>query len=122
MDYLDKLIALRIDNDLSQKEVGKIIDKSQQGYDHIEKRRAKLAIEDFKKLCEFYKVQDARSEIETACRMDPYNNEYRSFQQRMNSGAYQSPYNTYGGQQATCDVCDLCSAMMCLNCLCNGCR
>lgn len=56
MDYLDKLISLRIDNDLSQKEVGKIIDKSQQGYDHIEKRRAKLTIEDFKTLCEFYKV------------------------------------------------------------------
>ena len=56
MDYLDKLIALRVDNDLSQKDIGKIIEKSQQGYDHIEKRRAKLAIEDFKKLCEFYKV------------------------------------------------------------------
>lgn len=65
-------------------------------------------------------VQDARTEIETACRMDPYNNEYRSFQQRMNSGASQSPYstgNTYGSE---CDVCDLCSTMMCLNCLCNG--
>lgn len=56
MDYLDKLISLRIDNDLSQKTVAQIINKSQQGYDHIEKRRAKLAIEDFKKLCEFYKV------------------------------------------------------------------
>ncbi len=56
MDYLDKLIALRIDNDLSQKAVGKVINKSQQGYDHIEKRRAKLAVEDLKKLCEFYKV------------------------------------------------------------------
>ena len=56
MDYLDKLIALRLDNDLSQAAVGKIINKSQQGYDHIEKRRAKLAIEDFKKLCEFYNV------------------------------------------------------------------
>ena len=56
MDYLDKLIAFRIDNDLSQKEKGKIIDKSQQGYDHIEKRRAKLTIEDFKKLCEFCNV------------------------------------------------------------------
>lgn len=56
MDYLDKLIALRIDNDLSQKEVGSVINKSQQGYDHIEKRRAKLAIEDLKKLCEFYKI------------------------------------------------------------------
>ena len=56
MDYLERLIALRIDNDLSQKEVAKVINKSQQGYDHIEKRRAKLAIEDFVKLCEFYKV------------------------------------------------------------------
>ena len=53
MDYLDKLIALRIDNDLSQKEVGKIIDKSQQGYDHIEKRRAKLTIEDFKNITDY---------------------------------------------------------------------
>ncbi|MGN1479480.1 MAG: helix-turn-helix transcriptional regulator [Acutalibacteraceae bacterium] len=56
MDYLDKLIALRLDNDLSQTTVGKIINKSQQGYDHIEKRRAKLTIEDLIKLCEFYKI------------------------------------------------------------------
>ncbi len=56
MDYLDKLIALRIDNDYSQKQVAQIINKSQQGYDHIEKRRAKLSIEDFVKLCEFYKI------------------------------------------------------------------
>lgn len=56
MDYLDKLIALRIDNDLSQKDVANIINKSQQGYDHIEKRRAKLSIEDFVKLCNFYKI------------------------------------------------------------------
>ena len=65
-------------------------------------------------------VQDARSEIETACRMDPYNNEYRSFQQRMNSGASQSPYSTGNAYHSECDVCDLCSTMMCLNCLCNG--
>ena len=56
MDYLERLIALRIDNDLSQKAVAKVINKSQQGYDHIEKRRAKLSIEDFKKLCEFYNI------------------------------------------------------------------
>ena len=56
LDFLDRLIALRIDNDLSQKTVGEVINKSQQGYDHIEKRRAKLTIEDFKILCEFYKV------------------------------------------------------------------
>ena len=56
LDYLERLINLRIDNDLSQKQVAKIINKSQQGYDHIEKRRAKLTIEDFKTLCEFYNV------------------------------------------------------------------
>lgn len=56
MDYLDRLIALRIDRDLSQKTVGKVINKSQQGYDHIEKRRAKLCVEDFAALCRFYKV------------------------------------------------------------------
>lgn len=65
-------------------------------------------------------VQDARSEIENACRMDPYNNEYRSFQQRMNSGASQSPYSSPGAYHSECDVCDICSTMMCLNCLCNG--
>ena len=56
MDYLDRLIALRIDNDLSQKAAGKIISKSQQGYDHIEKRRAKLSVEDFATLCRYYGV------------------------------------------------------------------
>lgn len=56
MDYLDRLIALRIDNDLSQKAVGKIINKSQQGYDHIEKRRAKLSVEDFATLCRYYNI------------------------------------------------------------------
>lgn len=48
------ITATHIVKNLSQKTIGKVINKSQQGYDHIEKRRAKLAIEDFKKLCEFY--------------------------------------------------------------------
>ena len=66
-------------------------------------------------------MQDARTEIDTACSMDPYNSEYRSFQQRMNSGSERSPYGD-ATQAAGCDVCDLCSAMMCLNCLCHGSR
>lgn len=57
MDYIDRLIALRIDNDYAQKTVASVINKSQQGYDHIEKRRAKLSIEDFMRLCEFYNVK-----------------------------------------------------------------
>lgn len=65
-------------------------------------------------------VQDARIEIETACSLEPYNSEYQSFLQRMNSGAAQSPYGMGMQRGQNCDVCDICSAMMCLNCLCNG--
>lgn len=65
-------------------------------------------------------VQDARAEIETACSMDPFNDEYRSFQQRMNSGASQSPYSSDMQMAQGCDMCDLCSSLICLNCLCNG--
>lgn len=68
-------------------------------------------------------VQDARTEIDLACSMDPYNNEYRTFQQRMNSGSDRSPYGNAGQSAAgNCDACDICSALMCLNCLCGGSR
>ena len=56
MDYIDRLTAMRIDNDYTQKQIADVLHKSQQGYDHIEKRRAKLTIEDLIKLCEFYNV------------------------------------------------------------------
>lgn len=56
MDYIDRLIALRVDHDMTQEHIAEIIHKSQQGYNHIERRRAKLTIEDFMLLCEFYNV------------------------------------------------------------------
>ena len=56
MDYIDRLISLRVDNDLSQKTVGEVINKSQQGYSHIEDGRAELKIDDLIKLCKFYDV------------------------------------------------------------------
>ena len=56
MDYRERMRALREDKDLTQVEVAKIINKSQQGYNHIETGRAELKIEDLIKLCEFYKV------------------------------------------------------------------
>ena len=56
MDYRQRLRALREDHDLSQREVGKIINKSQQGYSHIEDGRAELKIDDLIKLCRFYNV------------------------------------------------------------------
>ena len=56
MDYRKRMRDLREDRDLTQKEVGAIINKSQQGSSHIEDGRAELKIDDLIKLCEFYKV------------------------------------------------------------------
>ena len=56
MSYRAKLKSLREDNDYTQEYIGKLIQKSQQGYNHIETGRAELRIEDLKILCEFYKV------------------------------------------------------------------
>lgn len=47
---------LREDRDLTQSQVAKIINKSQQGYSHIEEGRAELKIDDLIKLCKFYGV------------------------------------------------------------------
>ena len=56
MDYRARMRALREDRDLTQKEVGAVISKSQQGYSHIEEGRAELKIDDMIKLCRFYGV------------------------------------------------------------------
>ena len=56
MNYRIRMRNLREDRDLTQKEVGAVIHKSQQGYSHIEDGRAELKIEDLIKLCQFYEV------------------------------------------------------------------
>ncbi len=56
MNYRTRIRALREDNDLTQSFVGKILQKSQQGYNHIESGRAELKIEDLATLCKFYNV------------------------------------------------------------------
>ena len=56
MDYRERMRNLREDNDLTQQQVAKIINKSQQGYNHIETGRAELKIEDLVKLCKFYNL------------------------------------------------------------------
>ena len=56
MDYVDRIKALREDKDLKQREVAKILNKSQQGYAHLENRKAKFTVEDIIKLCDFYNV------------------------------------------------------------------
>ena len=54
MDYKRRLREVREDRDLSQAEVGRIINKSQQGYSHIENGRAELKIDDLITLCQYY--------------------------------------------------------------------
>ena len=56
MNYRIRMRNLREDRDLTQKEVGAVIHKSQQGYGHIEDGRAELKIEDLITLCRFYGV------------------------------------------------------------------
>ena len=46
MDYRRRLREIREDRDLTQKQIAKVIQKSQQGYSHIENGRAELKIED----------------------------------------------------------------------------
>jgi len=56
VDYRMRMRNLREDRDLTQRELGIVINKSQQGYSHIEDGRAELKIEDLIKLCKFYGV------------------------------------------------------------------
>lgn len=41
---------------MTQAEIGKLLNKSQQGYNHIEAGRAELKIDDLIKLCQFYNL------------------------------------------------------------------
>ncbi len=56
MNYRERLKSIREDKDLTQKQVGMIINKSQQGYNHIETGRAELKIDDLIALCKFYNL------------------------------------------------------------------
>lgn len=54
MDYRTRLKNIREDRDLTQTQLGQLLNKSQQGYNHIETGRAELKIEDLVLLCEYY--------------------------------------------------------------------
>ena len=56
MDYRIRMRNVREDRDLSQAQVGNVLNKSQQGYNHIETGRAELKIDDLVKLCQFYNL------------------------------------------------------------------
>ena len=54
MDYRERIRNVREDRDLTQAKIRKLLNKSQQGYRHIESGRAELKIEDLATLCRFY--------------------------------------------------------------------
>ena len=56
VDYRSRLKNIREDRDLTQAEIGRLLNKSQQGYNHIEAGRAELKIDDLIVLCQFYNL------------------------------------------------------------------
>ena len=56
MDYRARIRNIREDRDLTQADIGKVLNKSQQGYNHIEAGRAELKIDDLIKLCQYYNL------------------------------------------------------------------
>ena len=56
MDYRTRIRNIREDRDLTQAHIGALLNKSQQGYNHIEAGRAELKIEDLVKLCRYYNL------------------------------------------------------------------
>lgn len=56
MNYRERIKNVREDRDLTQVQIGKILNKSQQGYNHIETGRAELKIDDLVLLCKYYNL------------------------------------------------------------------
>lgn len=65
--------------------------------------------------------EQAYSYFQTACRMDPSNQEFMSALNNMNARRTYNPggYNTVG--TGGCSMCDICTGLMCMNCCCDCC-
>ena len=56
MDYVERLIALRVDRDVGQKELAELLSCNQPAISKYETRKAKYSIDDLILLCKFYNV------------------------------------------------------------------
>ena len=65
-------------------------------------------------------LDEARQNYQIAVQMEPDNPEYRQALNMMRQGGYYGYQPDMAG--SNCDVLDCCTAMMCMNCLCGGCR
>lgn len=65
---------------------------------------------------------DAQKYFETACYMDPSNEEYKAALNniRGNAASYTRGYRTDAGY-GNCSACDMCSSLICADCLCECC-
>ena len=64
-------------------------------------------------------LDEARQNYQIAVQMEPNNMEYRQALGMMRQGGYGYQPDMAG---ANCDALDCCTAMMCMNCMCGGCR
>ena len=64
-------------------------------------------------------LDEARQNYQIAVQMDPGNMEYRQAYSMMSRGGYGYQPDMMGAQ---CDGLDCCTTMLCMNCLCGGCR
>lgn len=64
-------------------------------------------------------LDEARQNYQIAVQMEPNNMEYRQAFNMMQQGGYGYQPDVSGAQ---CDGMDCCTAMMCMNCMCGGCR
>ena len=65
-------------------------------------------------------LDEARQNYELACQMEPNNPEYRQALTMMQQGGY--AYHGSDMVGTSCDSLDCCTTLMCMNCLCGGCR
>ncbi len=56
MDLVERIKWLRENLNLRQADIAKVLGRSQQGYAHLENRKAKFTTEDIIKLCEYYHI------------------------------------------------------------------
>ena len=67
-------------------------------------------------------LDEAAQNFRIAVSMEPTNPEYRAGLNSVTGAGVYGYRQEQGNNESTCDVCDCCTTLMCLNCLCGGCR
>lgn len=68
-------------------------------------------------------IVDAQNHLDTACRIDPYNSEYRIVRDRLRAqtaaqaGGYRT--DTASNSGCACSACDICMTLACVDCCCD---